>query len=76
MIERINKACKYYPCHDIDKLEDCVFCYCPFYPCNDLTRGGQTLDNGIWDCSDCTWIHNKERVDKIYKFLNSKQKDL
>jgi len=67
-VSRINHACMYYPCHDKDKLEDCVFCYCPKYPCEHPDYG-KYLDNGIWDCSQCTWIHEKDRVDAIFDFL-------
>jgi precorrin-3B C17-methyltransferase len=64
---RINKACSAYPCHE--NLEDCTFCYCPKYPCKD-TKLGKYLENGYWDCSNCTWPHQKERVDKLFEFLN------
>ena len=66
--ERINKACAYYPCHDADKLEDCSFCHCFRYPCKD-TSLGNFLENGFWNCEDCTWPHNKKRVDNIFGFL-------
>ena len=68
MIERINKACAFYPCHDINKLEDCTFCYCPKYPCGILSRGGKYIiskNEKIWDCSECTRIHEKKRVDEL-----------
>lgn len=35
---------------------DCSLCYCPFYPCKD-ERLGKWYDD-IWDCSDCTIIHD------------------
>jgi Zn-finger protein len=66
---RVNHRCYYYPCHDEDKLKDCTFCYCPLYPCN-IDERGKYLENGVWDCSTCTWPHEKERVDKIFEFLN------
>jgi len=79
---RINKACAAYPCHDKDKLEDCTFCYCPLYPCENEEKGRwkegiiHPLDEKrekfkirIWDCSNCTWPHNKKRVDNLFKFL-------
>ena len=69
-MERINRACKYYPCHNKDKLQDCTFCYCPFYPCMKKKRG-VLLSNGIWDCSKCTWIHSKSRVDKIFRKIRN-----
>jgi Zn-finger protein len=68
MVDTINYACKYYPCHEKDKLESCVFCYCFRYPCED-TSLGKYLENGIWDCSKCVWPHNKKRVDNIFGFL-------
>lgn len=65
--KRLNKACKFYPCHD--KLEDCTFCYCPFYSCGN-TKRGKLITNAegreIWDCSKCEWIHKKSVVDKIF----------
>jgi Zn-finger protein len=77
-IDRINIACRFYPCHE--KLEDCTFCYCPFYACGNLKRGKYievynifiSDDNKklIWDCSKCTWIHKKSTVDKIFKEIN------
>ena len=73
-INRINKVCECYPCHD--KLEDCTFCYCPFYPCGNKRRGKYITvirDNEsklIWDCSKCTWIHKKSTVDIIFKEIN------
>jgi len=67
-MERINKACSFYPCHDVDKLQDCTFCYCPKYPCED-TGLGKYLENGNWDCSKCTFPHDKEKVDQLFMFL-------
>jgi Zn-finger protein len=66
MEKRVNRACSAYPCHD--KLEDCTFCYCPLFPCADESRG-KFLSNGQWDCSNCTWPHNKERIDRLFEFL-------
>lgn len=71
MIETINKACKYYPCHK--NLESCVFCYCPFYPCENNKRGKYiTGTNGklVWDCSKCEWIHKKKVVNTIFREIN------
>jgi len=71
IIERINRACSAYPCHN--NLEDCSLCYCPFYPCKDENKGKwhKTREGKIWDCSQCEWIHKKEVVDDIFKLLNS-----
>jgi Zn-finger protein len=66
LISRVNKSCTHFPCHK--KLEDCIFCYCPLYPC-EIEDRGKYLENGYWDCSNCDWPHQKERVDKIFNFL-------
>lgn len=71
MVDRRNKACKYFPCHK--KLEDCTFCYCPFYPCFNEKRGNyiysKKLKKNIWSCEKCNYIHKKKVVDRIYKLI-------
>lgn len=72
MINTINYKCSSYPCHDKDKLESCVLCYCPLYPCN--TGRGEWIENGMFgepilDCSKCTWPHEKERIEKLFDYL-------
>lgn len=78
-IERINKSCSSYPCHE--GLEDCTFCYCPLYPCEITEYGGKyltiykgTSKEKIWDCSKCTWIHTRSFVDQIYEVIRLKIK--
>lgn len=69
-ILRLNKACKFFPCHT--GLEDCTFCYCPFYPCGNAHRGTYISVKGrkkIWSCKDCNWIHKKKVVDKIFSLI-------
>ena len=67
-VSRINQGCIYYPCHKKDELEDCTLCYCPMYPCQH-PKYGKFLENGIWDCSDCSWPHKKERIDELYELI-------
>lgn len=72
---RVNKACKYFPCHT--KLEDCTFCYCPFYPCLNTNRGNFIQAKNkrkIWSCQNCNWIHKKNVVDKIFALIRAKYK--
>ena len=72
-ISRVNKVCKYFPCHI--KLEDCTFCYCPYYPCGDDNRGNfiYTKDkHKVWSCQNCNWIHQKSVVDEIFKLIRNK----
>ncbi|MDP3732787.1 MAG: CbiX/SirB N-terminal domain-containing protein [Candidatus Omnitrophota bacterium] len=68
MIKRVNKACKFFPCHT--SLEDCTFCYCPFYPCLNRKRGEYVYspknDQAIWSCKSCAWIHRVKVVDDIF----------
>lgn len=57
---RLFQDCPYFPCHQGEKFQSCLFCFCPFYPCE--TKNGKRLENGIWDCSQCTFIHSEETV--------------
>ncbi len=73
-------SCKYFPCHDKDKLESCLFCYCPIYPCYINETGGKNIDsldkkNKIWDCSECTVIHNRKLAEKIQKYIKKQVKN-
>lgn len=72
MLKRINRYCSFYPCHN--NLEDCTFCWCPYYPCADLSYGKYVQSKSgkkIWSCKDCSWIHKKEVVDKIFALVRS-----
>jgi len=65
--------CKHYPCHNKKELESCLFCYCPIYPCYLNKTKGKSIDSidgkKIWDCSECTIIHNQKFVEKIQKYI-------
>ena len=57
-----NEECEYYPCHWQGQY--CDFCYCPFYPCGDSSTGGEWIKGkGVWNCTNCTWLHEKESVE-------------
>ena len=62
----MNKKCNFYPCHF--EGQDCSFCYCPLYPCNDTRTGGK-LHKGVWDCSKCTFLHDKITSRIIKNFI-------
>lgn len=68
-MQRINNSCAYFPCHI--GLEDCTFCYCPFYPCLNNRLGEYVFSKKtrqrIWSCKDCSWIHQRNTVDKLLK---------
>jgi Zn-finger protein len=71
MVKRLNKACKYFPCHK--SLEDCTFCYCPLYPCLDKKKGelvySAKYKKGIWSCEPCDWIHKRDVVEDIFNLI-------
>ena len=76
-MERINRHCICFPCHDESKLQDCTFCFCPLYPCKNEKLGKYLSvphEGLVWDCSNCTWPHEKERVDKLFEFLKTNWK--
>jgi len=76
-------------CHkmEAEKL-NCFFCFCPEYD-NSKEEGGckRNSDKGkwffneklpygkVWDCSDCTWPHEKENAEEIIKaiFINKEK---
>lgn len=72
MVNRLNKACKFFPCHM--GLEDCTFCYCPFYPCQNEKLGRFVTakdERKVWSCEDCNLVHTKKFVDKIFSMIRS-----
>ena len=78
MIQRVNQACSYFPCHE--DLEDCTFCYCPFYPCQEEGLGcyvySSRLKKKVWSCKSCNWIHQIKTVDRIYNLIREHGSEL
>lgn len=65
-----NKECPYFPCHEVDDVEqfNCMFCYCPLYVLGDKCGGKfKILDNNTKDCSECTLCHKKNSYEYILK---------
>lgn len=57
-----NRACQYYPCHQVENEEEfnCLFCYCPLYALGDQCGGDfRYTDRGIKDCTACTLPHSE-----------------
>lgn len=69
-----HKNCEFFPCHKGVDEEDfnCLFCYCPLY-FKDEECGGNyiILENGVKDCTGCTYPHEKENYDAIIKRIAS-----
>jgi len=80
MTNRVNYKCSAFPCHKENKLQDCTFCYCPMYPCanDEIGQNGKWIKSGdgkdILDCSNCTWPHDRKRVNELFRFLKKEWK--
>ena len=65
-----NRNCEFYPCHWDGQY--CDFCYCPFYPCGDSATGGEWIKGkGVWNCTNCHWLHTKETTEYIREPLEN-----
>jgi Zn-finger protein len=65
-----NRECEFYPCHWDGQY--CDFCYCPFYPCGDSATGGEWIKGkGVWNCTNCHWLHEKETVEYLREPLEN-----
>ena len=65
-----NRECEFYPCHFDGQY--CDFCYCPFYPCGDSATGGEWIKGkGVWNCTNCYWLHEKETVEYLREPLEN-----
>lgn len=51
----LNISCEFYPCHDVEYLQNCMFCWCPLYLLD--CHGDYIMLNGIKDCSHCLLPH-------------------
>ncbi|MDD3307201.1 MAG: cysteine-rich small domain-containing protein [Acetobacterium sp.] len=69
-----HPACEYFPCHQIDNLADfnCLFCYCPLYALGENCGGCFSYtDNGIKNCSQCSFPHHREQYDAVLEKLGT-----
>ena len=70
-----NRECEFYPCHWDGQY--CDFCYCPFYPCGDSSTGGEWIKGkGVWNCTNCHWLHTKEAVEYLREPLENILEDV
>lgn len=63
-----HTTCEYFPCHEGIAPEEfnCLFCYCPLYALGKDCGGAFTiLENGVKDCSGCTFPHRKENYEAV-----------
>lgn len=67
-----NSACEYFPCHATVEPDsfNCLFCYCPLYALGaDCGGSFLYLENGVKDCSCCTFPHDPDNYAAILKRL-------
>jgi precorrin-3B C17-methyltransferase len=70
-----NRECEFYPCHWDGQY--CDFCYCPFYPCGDSATGGEWIKGkGVWNCTNCHWLHTKEATEYLREPLENILEDV
>lgn len=65
-----NHDCCFFPCHpDALNGHNCMFCKCPLYnddKCIGIKKGdGVFLDNGVKDCSKCTYNHDFDNAEEM-----------
>lgn len=63
-----HKECEYFPCHEGADEENfnCLFCYCPLYTLGEDCGGDFVyLENGIKDCTKCTYPHKRENYEGV-----------
>ena len=70
-----NSECEHFPCHEAERLEDfnCLFCFCPLYHLGAECEGTPTFaEDGIMDCSACTFPHRRDSYGLITERLERK----
>jgi len=65
-----NKACEYFPCHEVEKVDEfnCLFCYCPLYALGENCGGNfKYTSKGVKNCTYCTVPHSPDSYLHIKK---------
>lgn len=68
-----NKACEYFPCHQVEDKEtfNCLFCYCPLYALKNQCGGDFTYtQKGIKNCMACIKPHTIHGYDHVQKHIH------
>lgn len=74
-----NKECEYFPCHEgvAEQQFNCLFCYCPLYTLGKECGGNPIfLENGMKDCSACTFPHVVDNYAEVMVRLNKVIKEM
>ncbi len=69
-----NEDCPYFPCHDVDDIENfnCKWCFCPLYFSDNCPGIYEINDSGIKDCSECTIPHYADMTEIVGKYVDEK----
>lgn len=70
-----NRECEFFPCHKVENTEEfnCLFCYCPLYTLGKDCGGNPVfLENGVKDCSNCTFPHKKQNYEKVIELIKKR----
>lgn len=70
-----NRECEFFPCHKVENTEEfnCLFCYCPLYTLGKECGGNPVfLENGVKDCSNCTFPHKKQNYEKVIELIKKR----
>lgn len=63
-----HRECEHFPCHpgvDPERF-NCLFCFCPLYTLGKDCGGNFTYtEEGLKDCSNCTFPHRAENYDAV-----------
>jgi len=68
-----HRDCEYFPCHEVKNAENfnCLFCYCPLYALGSECGGNFSYTkNGIKNCTNCSFPHQKENYDAVLEKLH------
>ena len=69
-----NRDCEYFPCHEIEDIEDfnCLFCFCPLYYLGENCGGDFSVSkSGKKSCVNCARPHKKGGYDDIMHVLKN-----
>lgn len=70
-----HKECEYYPCHSLKEI-NCMFCYCPAYSFVQCPGNPIWLENGVKDCSSCTFPHIKSHYQQMMDYLSKQNQKI
>ena len=67
----VHTQCEAFPCHAgiAPEAFNCLFCYCPLFHLEDCGGTFTYLPNGEKDCSNCAFVHERDKYDAVIEKL-------